>query len=291
VRHRVLTCFERASAADDPSERRRLLTFVVVGGGATGVEFSGALAELVHGPLLRDHPRLEARDVAVVLVEATEKLLPGFPERLGAYAVDRLCRRGVRVRTSARVLSVRPGEVLLGGGESLASETVVWTAGVQGDPLVRGWGLPLGPGGRLRVNELLQVPGRPEIQVIGDLACREDAQGRPLPQVAQAAIQAGRYVARSIVGSLEGRAPASFRFHDPGMLAVIGRNAAAAHVFGRTFRGLGAWLLWLGIHITWLIGFRNRALVLLNWAWNYVLFRRAVRLILPEVGAPRERRT
>ncbi len=282
LRHHVLTCFEAAAAIDDPERRRRLLTFAVVGGGPTGVEFSGALSELIHGPLKRDYPGLRAEEIQVVLLEATDRLLATMPEELGAYAVDRLARRRVQVRTGVRVEAVQAGSVRLAGGETIATETVVWTAGVQGDPAVASWGLPIARGGRVAVNEYLQVEGHPEIHVVGDLAYREDAQGRPLPQVAQVAIQQGRAVGRNIAAKVRDRPLKPFRYKDPGVLAVIGRNAAVAHVFGRAFKGLVAWLLWLGIHIVWLIGFRNRALVLVNWAWNYVSFKRAVRLILPE---------
>lgn len=282
LRHHVLTCFEAATATDDPERRRRLLTFTVVGGGPTGVEFSGALAELIHGPLKRDYPGLRAEEISVELIEAADRLLGGMPEALGAYAVDRLARRRVRVRTGVRVEAVLPEAVVLAGGERIPCETVVWTAGVQGDPMVAAWGLPVARGGRVPVDEYLRVEGHPEIHVIGDLAYREDAEGRPLPQVAQVAIQQGRAVGSNIVRRLRERPLEPFRYVDPGVLAVIGRNAAVAHVFGRAFKGLVAWLLWLGIHITWLIGFRNRALVLVNWAWNYITFRRAVRLILLE---------
>ncbi len=282
LRHHVLTCFEAATSTDDPERRRRLLTFTVVGGGPTGVEFSGALAELIHGPLKRDYPGLRAEEISVELLEATDRLLGGMPEALGTYAVDRLARRRVRVRTGVRVEAVRSDAVVLTGGERIPTETVVWTAGVQGDPAVASWGLPVARGGRVPVNEHLQVEGHPEIHVIGDLAYREDTEGRPLPQVAQVAIQQGRSVGSNIARRLRDMPPKPFRYVDPGVLAVIGRNAAVAHVFGRAFKGLVAWLLWLGIHITWLIGFRNRALVLVNWAWNYITFRRAVRLILLE---------
>ncbi|HSM60592.1 MAG TPA: FAD-dependent oxidoreductase, partial [Longimicrobiales bacterium] len=174
-------------------------------------------------------------------------------------------------------------------GETVSTDTVVWTAGVQGDPLVRGWGLPEAPGGRIPVDELLRVQGRPEIYVVGDLAWSESEDGA-LPQVAQVAIQGGRSVARNILRELRGEPPEPFRYKDLGMLAVIGRNAAVADVHGGAFRGFLAWLLWLVIHITWLIGFRNRALVLVNWAWNYLFFGRAVRLILASTDGPADGR-
>lgn len=285
LRHHILTCFERAVASSDPAERRRLLTVAVVGGGPTGVEFSGALAELIYGPLLEDYPGIHPDEVSVVLLEATDRVLVGMPERLGVFAADRLRRRRVKVRFGVRVEEVGPGWACLAGGEQISTDTVVWTAGIQGDPLVRAWGLPVGRGGRVPVDDYLRVVGHEEIHVVGDLAYREDDEGRPLPQVAQVAIQQGRYVGKALLARWAGREPRPFHYVDPGMLAVIGRNAAVAHVFGRAFRGLPAWLLWLGIHITWLIGYRNRALVLLNWAWNYLSFKRAVRLILPGARA------
>jgi NADH dehydrogenase len=287
LRHHVLTRFEAAATAE-PERRARLLTFVVVGGGPTGVEYAGALSELIFGPLLRDFKDIGSHEVRIELVEAFDSLLRGMPAKLARYATERLKRRRVHVRLGAAVESVQATEVCLAGGEAIPTETVVWTAGVRGDPRVAEWGLPVGRGGRVPVTETLHVEGRPEVFVIGDLAYREDQEGQPLPQVAQVAIQQGRATARNILRIAGGREPEPFRYKDPGMLAVIGRNAAVAHVFGFAFRGLTAWLLWLGIHISWLIGFRNRALVLLNWGWNYVFFRRAVRLILPEGRSRRE---
>ncbi|MEJ2203497.1 MAG: NAD(P)/FAD-dependent oxidoreductase [Gemmatimonadota bacterium] len=286
LRHHILTRFEAAAATEDPLARRRLLTFAVVGGGPTGVEFSGALAELIYGPLLHDYPGIDPDEVAVVLLEAADRILTGMPERLGTYAAERLRRRRVKVRLGVRVDSVGPGSVLLNGRERVSTETVVWTAGVQGDPAVRRWGLPVGRGGRIPVDGHLHVVGHDDIYAVGDLAYLEGKDGAPLPQVAQVAIQQGRCVARNILATHSGQSLERFRYKDLGMLAVIGRNAAVAHVFGRVFRGLLAWILWLAIHIAWLIGFRNRALVLVNWAWNYVFFRRAVRLILPVGLAP-----
>jgi len=281
LRHHILTRFEAAAATEDPLARRRHLTFAIVGGGPTGVEFAGALAELVYGPLLRDYPGIHPDEVAVVLVEAADRLLGGMPERLGTYAAERLRRRRVKVRLGVRVDSVDPEWVLLNGRERVSTQTVVWTAGVQGDPAVRRWGLPVGRGGRISVDEHLRVVGHEDIYAVGDLADLAEREGPPLPQVAQVAIQQGRCAARNILATHSGRPLERFRYRDLGMLAVVGRNAAVAHVFGGRFRGLLAWMLWLAIHLIWLIGFRNRTLVLVNWAWNYVFFRRAVRLILP----------
>jgi NADH dehydrogenase len=285
LRHHVLSCFEAATCASGEL-RRQLLTFVVVGGGPTGVEYSGALAELILGPLLRDFPAIGRDEVQVVLVEATDALLAAMPSRLRTYARDRLVRRHVSIRLGTTVEAVGPTSVRLSNGETLATETIVWTAGVKGDPRAAQWGLPVGRGGRVPVTPELSVEGRPEVYVVGDLAYLEEGRHGVLPQVAQVAIQQGRHAASNILAAVDGRQRKPFHYKDPGMLAVIGRNAAVADVFGRTFKGLPAWLLWLGIHITWLIGFRNRALVLLNWAWNYLFFQRAVRLILPTLAVP-----
>jgi NADH dehydrogenase len=284
LRHHVLTRFEAASTTA-PELRKGLLTFAVVGGGPTGVEYAGALSELVFGPLLKDFPGIAPGEVRIELVEASGALLGGMPARLARYAAERLARRRVSVRLNAVVEAVTADRVRLADGSSLLTDTVVWTAGVRGDPRVARWGLPAGRGGRVPVTEVLCLEGRPEVFVIGDLAYREDGAGRPLPQVAQVAIQQGRNVAANIRRLVAGQTATPFRYRDPGMLAVIGRNAAVAHVFGFAFKGFTAWLLWLGIHVTWLVGFRNRALVLLNWAWNYVFYRRAIRLILPAARA------
>ncbi len=280
LRHHILSRFETAVYERDDGRRRRLLTFAIVGGGPTGVEYAGALAELVYGPLLEDFPSLRREDVHVLLLEAMDGLLLGMPDALGAYAADRLKRRRVGVRTGAKVERITATDVHLEGGARIPTETVVWTAGVKGDPRVATWGLPLGRGGRVQVEETLRVPGHPQVWVAGDLAYLE-RDGRPYPQVAQVALQEGKRIAKNILRTLRGRPPEPFHYRDYGMLAVIGRNAAAATVFGRSFTGFPAWVLWLGIHISWLIGFRNRILVLVNWAWNYVSYGRAVRLILP----------
>jgi NADH dehydrogenase len=280
LRERVLACLERASVERDPEVRRRLLTFLIVGGGPTGVEFAGALAELVRGPVARDFPDISDREPRIVLVEAVDRLLSAMPAHLGAYAAERLRRRGVEVRTGTTVERITATEVRLANGESVPTETAVWTAGIKGDPRVSAWGLPVAPSGRVPVLPTLQVQGRPDVYVVGDLAHLEE-DGRPLAQVAQVAIQQGKHAAENIARALRQLPPRPFRYNDLGVMAVIGRNAAVADLRGRTFQGFPAWILWLGIHIAWLIGFRNRALVLVNWAWNYVRFRSAVRLILP----------
>ena len=284
LRQHVLGSFERASLLEPGEERSALLTFVIVGGGPTGVEFAGALAELVYGPLHPDYPGIERQEPRVVLVEAGSVLLPGMPDRLSDYAHARLGRIGVEVRLDTAVEEVGPDRATLSDGSLLATRTVVWTAGVGGDPAVGAWGLPVGPGGRVPVLPTLQVEGHPSVFVVGDLAYLEHG-GEALPQVAPVAIQQGEAAARGAVRLLRGEEPEPFRFKDPGMLAVIGRNSAVAQLGIGAFTGFTAWVLWLVIHIAKLIGFRSRALVLVNWAWNYVTFGRTVRPILPPGAA------
>ena len=308
LRYHVLDCFERAAQMADASARRALLRFVIVGGGATGVEYAGALAELIYGPLLKDFGSIARDEVEIRLLEGGERLLAGMPPRLQEYARVRLERRGVRVLTGSQVVEVASDRVVSRGtatetetetqaeadtatdtgtdtddndSDTTSTHTVVWAAGVQGDPAVAGWGLPVGPAGRVPVESTLQVPGHPEVFVVGDLAYVE-AEGQPLPLVAQVALQQGSIAADNVVRMIGGQAPGDFVYKDLGMLAVIGRNAAVAHLWGRSFTGFAAWSLWLVVHVAKLIGFRNRVLVLVNWAWNYVFYRRAVRLILPD---------
>jgi NADH dehydrogenase len=223
---------------------------------------------------------LDFREVRVVLVEAADGLLVGLPERLRAYAFARLGRMGVQVRVQASVAQVTREAVHLKDGTAIPAETVVWTAGVRGDSLAQAWGLPTARAGRVMVQPTLQLPAHPEIYVIGDLAYVEDG-GRPLPMLGPVAMQEGEAAARNIGRQVAGQNPVPFQYRDPGTMVVIGRNAAAVHLGGRSFTGFPAWVLWLGVHLIKLIGFRNRLLVLINWAWDYLFYERAVRLILP----------
>ena len=283
LRNHILSRFEAAAIADDPETQRRLLTFAIVGGGPTGVEFAGALAELIRGPLSRDHRELDLRArSSVVLIEAGPSLLPSYGPCLRRYAEERLRALGVQVRTSTAVERIGARRLDLKDTEAVEAETMVWTAGVRGDPAIEGWQLPLARGGRVDVLPTLQVEQHPEVYVVGDLALARDAE-RPLPQVAPVATQQGETAARNILRRMDGQPQKPFRYRDKGTLAVIGRNAAVGEVFGQSFSGVLAWLLWLGIHIFQLIGFRNRLIVLTSWAWDYVFFERVVRLILPRV--------
>ena len=280
LRSHILRRFELAVHQPDPARRRRQLTFVVVGGGPTGVEFAGALAELIYGVLVRDYPRLDFREVRLVLLEAADRLLPALPARLGEYARRRLEARGVELRLATAVRDASPAGVTLTDGSLVETDTLVWTAGVQGPDLARCPGLPVGPGGRVRVEPTLQVPRFPEVYCVGDMAYLEGPEGRPVPLVAPAAIQQGSHAARNIVRQLAGLAPLPFRYRDPGTMVTIGRNAAVALLKGRALTGFPAWLAWLGVHLVRLIGFRNRLLVLVNWGWNYLFYDRGVRLVI-----------
>ncbi len=285
LRNHSLACFERAEQLPPGDEQRQVLTFVIVGGGPTGVEFAGALVELVRGPLLRDYPLLRRGDVRVILVEAASRLLPGLPVELQHYAEQRLAGMGVEILLEAPVQRISAEGITLRDGQLISSRTAVWTAGVRGDPALQAWGLPLGQAGRLAVRPTLQVPGHPEIFVTGDLAQVIGAE-RPLPMTAPVATQQGAWAAHNLKRLLAGRLPEPFHFHDRGTMATIGRNAAVAWINGWRFTGFIAWLLWLGIHLLNLMGFRNRLLVLLAWAWDYLFTERVVRLILPSNVEP-----
>jgi len=280
LRNRLLGCFERAVHEPDAERRRRALTFAIVGGGATGVEFAGALAELIRGPLAKDFRTLDSREVRMVLLEAAGSLLPGMPERLRTYAARRLRGMGVEVHLGAMVSRITTDAVYLDDGTVIPCETVIWTAGVSGDPALQSSGLATRRNGQVAVLPTLQVPGHAEVYVIGDSAHVEQ-DGHPLPMVAPVAIQEGVAAARNIRRQIAGKDPLPFRYRNLGTMIVIGRNAAVAQVGGWSFTGFPAWLLWLCVHIYYVIGFRNRLLVMMNWAWDYFLFERAVRLILP----------
>jgi NADH dehydrogenase len=280
LRNHVLACFERAETLPPGDEQRQALTFVIVGGGPTGVEFAGALIELIRGPLMRDYSLLQRQDVAVTLVEAASHLLPGLPADLQRYAEHRLTRMGVEVRLGAPVRRIGAACITLRDGALIPSLTAVWTAGVRSDPALQRWGLPTGRGGRLAVRPTLQVPGHPEIFVAGDLADVESIR-LPLPMTAPVATQQGAWAAHNVKRLLAGKLPEPFQFHDRGTMATIGRNAAVAWLLGLRFTGLAAWLIWLAVHLFNLMGFRNRLLVLLAWAWDYLFTERVVRLILP----------
>ena len=278
IRNHVLSCFEQAMLEPDAERRRALLTFIVVGGGPTGVEMAGALSELIRLVLVKDYPRLNIKDVRILLLEATDKLLAALPERLREAAVKTLWRKWIDVRFGAQVADFDGTELRLKSGELIPARTVIWAAGVRASPLNATLGLTTARQGRIPVEPTLQVAGHPEVYIIGDAAYREQ-DGEPLPMVAPVAIQMGQSVARNIIRQLGGQPLEPFRYRDQGTLATIGRNAAVAKVYGVEASGFVAWVMWLGIHIIQLIGFRNKLFVLINWAWDYFFYERAARLI------------
>jgi NADH:quinone reductase (non-electrogenic) len=281
IRNHVLTCFERAMLESDAERRRARLTFVVVGGGPTGVEMAGALSELIRLVLVKDYPRLNIKDVRVLLLEATDRVLAAMPERLREAAGATLWRKHVEVRFGATVADFDGERVTLKSGEVIPARTVIWAAGARAAALTGGLGLPTGRQGRVIVGPTLQVPGRPEVYVVGD-AAHFELNGEPLPMVAPVAMQMADIAARNVVHALRNEPPEPFRYSDPGTLATIGRNAAVAYIFGLELKGFPAWVTWLVVHLIQLIGFRNKLFVLLNWAWDYFFYERAVRLITRE---------
>jgi NADH dehydrogenase len=286
IRRRVLLAFEEAETVTDPATRRRLLTFVLVGAGPTGVELAGALAELAHATLSRDFRHINPRTARILLVEAGPRVLAGFPEKLADFARRSLERMGVEVLLEKPIEAVdRDG--VIAGGERIAAANVIWCAGVAASPLVHGLGAPAGAGGRAKVAPDLSVPGHPEIFVVGDAAFATDATGEPLPGLAPVAQQQGQYVGEVIAGRVRGEpAPPPFRYRDKGALATIGRHSAIADLGWIRLTGWPAWVLWGIVHIFFLIGFRNRMAVFLNWIWAWLTYGRGARLITGELPPP-----
>lgn len=278
IRNHVLRSFERAMLEPDPERRRAQLTFVVVGGGPTGVEMAGALSELIRLVLVKDYPRLNVKDVRVLLLEATDRVLTTMPRRLREAAAETLWRKHVEVRFGATVADYDGARVLLKSGEVIPASTLIWAAGVKAVSLTSRLGLPTARQGRVPVEPTLEVPGHPGVYVIGDAAYLE-ANGEPLPMMAPVAIQMAETAAANIRRHIAGEPLVAFRYRDPGSLATIGRNAAVAYIKGIGFTGFPAWVVWLVVHIMQLIGFRNKLFVLLNWAWDYFFYERAARLI------------
>ena len=278
IRRRALLAFEQAEREEDAEARRQWLTFAVIGGGPTGVEMAGAFAEIARHSLVRDFRRIDPRAARVVLIEAGPRVLASYPEDLSRKAQAQLEALGVQVWTASPVTRIDEASVQVGGG-CLAACTIVWAAGVQGSPLARSLGVPLDRAGRVRVQADLSVPGYPSVFVIGDLASLEQ-DGKAVPGVAPAALQMGAHAGANVARALGGAPLAPFRYRDKGSLATIGRRRAVALIGSLRLSGLVAWLAWLLIHIFFLIGFRNRLVVLFNWAWAYVTYDRGARLIL-----------
>jgi len=286
IRRRVLGAFEAAERETDLTRRRAWLTFVIVGGGPTGVELAGTLAEIARHALREDFRTIDPGHAYVLLLEAGPRILAGFVPDLSAAAARQLAVLGVEVRTGAMVTRIAPGHVEVGSSR-IEAQTVLWAAGVTAAPLARTLGVPLDRAGRVQVLPDLSVPGHPEVLVAGDLATVAGPDGAPLPGIAQVAIQMGRHVAATILGAARGEERRPFRYRDKGMMATIGRHAAVAQVGRLHLTGTLAWVAWLAVHLVFLIGFRNRLLVLIEWAWAYVTYNRGVRLITGPGGPPR----
>ncbi|HEX3711105.1 MAG TPA: NAD(P)/FAD-dependent oxidoreductase [Pseudolabrys sp.] len=279
IRRSILIAFERAEITTDATERRRLLTFVIIGGGATGVEMAGAIAEVARQTLAADFRRIDPRSARIVLIEAGPRVLPAFPPKQSDYADAALTRSGVEVKTSTRVTKCDPRGVDTDGGR-IDAGTMIWAAGVTASPAAAWLGADADRAGRVKVNADLSVPGHPEIFVVGDTATVTDAKGNAVPGVAPAAKQMGRYAGTLIAARIAGRpAPAPFRYMQLGELATIGRRAAVVKFGWLQLYGFIGWLFWSVVHIYFLIGLRNRFVVAFIWLWDYLTFQRGARLI------------
>jgi NADH dehydrogenase len=278
IRRRILLAFERAERETDAARRQELLTFVLVGGGPTGVELAGTLAEIARQTLRDEFRSIDTRQARIVLLEAGDTILPSFPPKLRDTARRSLTALGVDVRERSRVTAVDDHGVTVDGGR-IAAGTVLWSAGVTACPLGRSLGVPLDRAGRVIVQPDLSIPGHPEVFVVGDAAAFIDRDGGLLPGVAQVAMQQAAHAARTIVNLERGVPPVPFVFHDKGSMAIVGRRSALADLGWVAFSGTLAWLAWLFLHIFMLIGFRNRLVVLLQWAVAYFSYQRSVRLI------------
>ena len=298
MRRRILLAFERAETAADPAGRRALLTFVVVGGGPTGVELAGALGEIARHTLRREFRAIDPSHARILLVEGGPRVLPTYPQELSAKAEKALAALGVEVAVDTTVTDVGEGAVTIsraGASEIIPARTTLWAAGVAASPLAAvlasATGAKTDRAGRIAVAPDLTLPGHPEIFVLGDMVALADNAGRPLPGVAPVAMQQGRYVARVLAARLAGRpVPAAFRYRDRGSMATIGRGRAVADFGFLRIAGYPAWLAWLFIHLMYLVQFGNRVLTLVQWAWNYVTWNRSARLITGASAASRSSR-
>lgn len=284
LRNRALVCLEYAERSSDEAERRRWLTFVVVGGGPTGVEYAGALSELLHMTLGRDYPDLSFHMARVVLVEGNENLLRAFPVELSEYTRRMIEKRGVEVRTGSRVHHIEHDHVVLDDGTIIDSRTVVWSAGVRPNDPIPDTDLERSASNRLEVDERFRLKDQDRVFVVGDLASVPGPGGGELPMVSPPAMQGGRYVAARIRDHLRGGdaavdAAQEFRYRDKGMMATIGRNHAVGVIRGVRFRGFIGWIAWLVVHLYYVVGFRNRLLVLSHWAWEYLRRDRPIRIV------------
>ena len=282
IRRRILLAFEAAERETDRERQAALLTFVVIGAGPTGAELAGALSEIARQTMVRDFRNIQPENARVILIEGKDRVLPAYPESLSEKARLQLVKLGVEVITNAVVTDVNENEVRI-GDRVIPTRTVLWGAGVQASPLAKSLGVPLDRAGRVLVNPDLTIPGHANVFVLGDLAALKQRDGSFVPGVAPAAIQQGQHTALNLERALEGQPLRAFRYRDKGSLATIGRAAAVADFGKLRLSGFAAWFAWLAIHIFFLIGFRNRFLVITQWAWAYVTYQRGARLITGDV--------
>jgi NADH:ubiquinone reductase (H+-translocating) len=285
IRRRILLAFEIAEREALAQQPELPLNFVIVGAGPTGVELAGTLAEIARQVLREEFRSIDPKSTRIILLEGGPRILPAYAPDLSASAVRQLEKLGVEVRSSALVTGINPGEVRV-GEERIPAAVVLWAAGVAASPLGKKLGAPTDRSGRVLVNGDLSLPGHPEVFVIGDLASLKDAQGNPLPGVAPVALQEGHAVAKTIKGDLQNKPRKDFRYLDKGSLATIGRAAAVAQFRKLHISGYFAWLAWLFVHVFFLIGFRNRLIVLFQWAWSYLTYERGARLITGDTTLP-----
>ncbi|MBI4852398.1 MAG: NAD(P)/FAD-dependent oxidoreductase [Acidobacteria bacterium] len=288
IRRRVLVAFEEAEREQTPEREKQLLTFVVIGGGPTGVELAGTLSELARYVLKRDFRSINPKSTRVILVERGERILTSFPKTLSIKATEQLRHLGVEVLTEVGVTDITAEGVEL-GDKFIPAATVLWGAGVQSNAITKTLGVDLDRSGRVIVEKDLTIAGYPEVYVIGDAACYTHQTGQPLPGVAPVAMQQGVMAAQNILNTIEGKPREKFHYVDKGSMATIGRSAAVAYAESLEFSGFLAWVMWLTVHIIFLIGFHNRAIVFFQWVWSYFTYKRGARLITGHrlhAGAP-----
>lgn len=282
TRNHLLKLFEGASREVDAEKRHAMLTFAVVGAGPTGVETAGALAELITHVMAKDYPQMDLNEVRVILLEAGNTVMPAYPDELRKATSDLLRRKKVEIMLNAKLTNYNGEQITLADGGVIPAKTLIWTAGVKASEITNSLGVPLAGSGRVRTDAYLRIPSHPEVFVIGDAAYYENGNGQPLPMLATVAQQQAAVTARNIQRTLKAKELEPFHYKDPGLLATIGRNAAVARIWGLSFSGFIAWMIWVVLHIYRLIGFRNRILVLVNWAWDYFFYENQVRLITKE---------
>lgn len=285
IRRRVFSAFERAERSSDPQQRQADLTFVIVGGGPTGVELAGSIAEISRNTLVGEFRNVDPKSTRVLLVEGVDRVLPTFSPKLSASAHKQLEAIGVEIKLKTKVTDINESGVTLDGSQQVAAHTVLWAAGVKASGLGAKTGAPLERNGQVKIEPNLALPGHPEVFVVGDLASLT-VDGKRVPGVAQGALQMGRLAAENVLALLAGKPTKPFRYNDKGNMATIGRSSAVAQIGRWEFGGTFAWLAWALVHLVSLIGFRNRLVTLLNWTWAYFTFQRSGRLILDRNKPP-----